>query len=116
MLKTLNWAPRIASDRDSLRFFLSVNYLTHLTSFHRHLSRAWRLIHPPETSGQVSSNHKAENMVDDAKLHQFVGQMLSDLGGAASVWAIARLARGVNLPGTQRQLAETAQQMRYYTP
>jgi hypothetical protein len=24
-------------------------------------------------------------MVDDAKLHQFMGQMLSDLGGAASV-------------------------------
>jgi hypothetical protein len=23
-------------------------------------------------------------MVDDAKLHQFIGQMLSDLGGAAS--------------------------------
>ena len=24
-------------------------------------------------------------MVDDAKLHQFMGQMLSDLGGAASI-------------------------------
>jgi hypothetical protein len=24
-------------------------------------------------------------MVDDAKLHQFIGQMLSDLGGAASI-------------------------------
>jgi hypothetical protein len=24
-------------------------------------------------------------MVDDTKLHQFMGQMLSDLGGAASV-------------------------------
>jgi hypothetical protein len=24
-------------------------------------------------------------MVDDAKLHQFIGQVLSDLGGAASV-------------------------------
>jgi hypothetical protein len=55
-------------------------------------------------------------MVYDAKLHQFVGQMLLDVDGAASVWAIARLARGINLPGTQRQLAEIAQQMRYYTP
>jgi len=24
-------------------------------------------------------------MVDEAKLHQFIGQMLSDLGGAASI-------------------------------
>ena len=29
-------------------------------------------------------------MVDDAKLHQFMGQMLSDLGGAASV-ALVRI-------------------------
>jgi DNA-binding IclR family transcriptional regulator len=29
-------------------------------------------------------------MVDEAKLHQFVGQMLSDLGGAASV-ALVRI-------------------------
>jgi hypothetical protein len=29
-------------------------------------------------------------MVDDAKLHKFIGQMLSDLGGAASV-ALVRI-------------------------
>ena len=29
-------------------------------------------------------------MVDEAKLHQFVGQMLGDLGGAASI-ALVRL-------------------------
>src|SRR5271166_7025323 len=29
-------------------------------------------------------------MVDEAKLHQFVGQMLSDLGGAASI-ALVRI-------------------------
>ena len=30
-------------------------------------------------------------MVDEAKLHQFIGQMLSDLGGAAS-GALVRMA------------------------
>jgi hypothetical protein len=32
-------------------------------------------------------------MVDDAKLHQFMGQMLSDLGGAASVALYASATR-----------------------
>jgi SAM-dependent methyltransferase len=35
-------------------------------------------------------------MVDDAKLHQFVGQMLSDLGGAASV-ALVRIGDALGL-------------------
>jgi 2-polyprenyl-3-methyl-5-hydroxy-6-metoxy-1,4-benzoquinol methylase len=35
-------------------------------------------------------------MVDDAKLHQFVGQMLSDLGGAASV-ALVRMGDALGL-------------------
>jgi hypothetical protein len=34
-------------------------------------------------------------MVDDAKLRQFMGQMLSDLGGAASVALVRRLAWAV---------------------
>jgi DNA-binding IclR family transcriptional regulator len=35
-------------------------------------------------------------MVDDAKLHQFVGQMLSDLGGAATV-ALVRIGDALGL-------------------
>src|SRR5262245_44074801 len=35
-------------------------------------------------------------MVDEAKLHQFVGQMLSDLGGAASV-ALVRMGDALGL-------------------
>jgi len=35
-------------------------------------------------------------MVDDAKLHQFMGQMLSDLGGAASV-ALVRMGDALGL-------------------
>ena len=35
-------------------------------------------------------------MVDDAKLHQFIGQMLSDLGGAASV-ALVRIGDALGL-------------------
>jgi hypothetical protein len=35
-------------------------------------------------------------MVVDAKLHQFVGQMLSDLGGAASV-ALVRMGDALGL-------------------
>ena len=35
-------------------------------------------------------------MVDEAKLHQFVGQMLSDLGGAASV-ALVRIGDALGL-------------------
>ena len=35
-------------------------------------------------------------MVDEAKLHQFVGQMLSDLGGAASV-AMVRMGDALGL-------------------
>jgi hypothetical protein len=35
-------------------------------------------------------------MVDDAKLHQFVGQMLSDLGGAASI-ALVRIGDSLGL-------------------
>src|SRR5215468_3868289 len=35
-------------------------------------------------------------MVDDAKLHQFMGQMLSDLGGAASV-ALVRIGDSLGL-------------------
>ena len=35
-------------------------------------------------------------MVDDAKLHQFIAQMLSDLGGAASV-ALVRIGDSLGL-------------------
>jgi hypothetical protein len=35
-------------------------------------------------------------MVDDAKLHQFIGQMLSDLGGAASI-ALVRMGDSLGL-------------------
>ncbi len=35
-------------------------------------------------------------MVDDAKLHQFMGQMLSDLGGAVSV-ALVRMGDALGL-------------------
>jgi hypothetical protein len=35
-------------------------------------------------------------MVDDAKLHQFMGQMLADLGGAASV-ALVRIGDALGL-------------------
>ena len=35
-------------------------------------------------------------MVDEAKLHQFIGQMLSDLGGAASV-AFVRMGDALGL-------------------
>ena len=35
-------------------------------------------------------------MVDDAKLHQFMGQMLSDLGGAASI-ALVRIGDALGL-------------------
>ena len=35
-------------------------------------------------------------MVDETKLHQFVGQMLSDLGGAASV-ALVRIGDALGL-------------------
>ena len=35
-------------------------------------------------------------MVDDAKLHQFMGQMLSDLGGAASI-AMVRIGDALGL-------------------
>ena len=38
-------------------------------------------------------------MVDDAKLHQFMGQMLSDLGGAASV-ALVRIGDALGLYNT----------------
>jgi len=41
-------------------------------------------------------------MVDDAKLHQFVGQMLSDLGCAASV-ALVRIGDGLGLYKTLHQ-------------
>jgi hypothetical protein len=37
-------------------------------------------------------------MVDDAKLHQFMGQMLSDLGGAASV-ALVRIGDAIGFLG-----------------
>ena len=41
-------------------------------------------------------------MVDDAKLHQFIGQMLSDLGGAASV-ALVRIGDALGLYKTLHQ-------------
>src|SRR3954447_9327835 len=46
--------------------------------------------------GQPSSTLREEPMVDDAKLHQFMGQMLSDLGGAASV-ALVRIGDALGL-------------------
>ena len=42
-------------------------------------------------------------MVDDAKLHQFMGQMLSDLGGAASV-ALVRIGDALGLYKTLHEL------------
>ena len=39
---------------------------------------------------------EVRKMVDDAKLHQFMGQMLSDLGGAASV-ALVRIGDALGL-------------------
>src|SRR5215472_17172762 len=41
-------------------------------------------------------------MIDDAKLHQFMGQMLSDLGGAASV-ALVRIGDALGLYKTLHQ-------------
>ena len=41
-------------------------------------------------------------MVEDAKLHQFIGQMLSDLGGAASV-ALVRIGDALGLYKTLHQ-------------
>jgi hypothetical protein len=54
-------------------------------------------------------------MADDAKLHQFIGQMLSDLGGAASI-ALVRIGDALGLykalhargPMTVRELAAEA--------
>ncbi|HEY1260750.1 MAG TPA: class I SAM-dependent methyltransferase [Stellaceae bacterium] len=54
-------------------------------------------------------------MVDDAKLHQFVGQMLSDIGGAASI-ALVRIGDALGLyktlhakgPMTSAELASAA--------
>src|SRR5215469_14734167 len=42
------------------------------------------------------SNQRGGKMVDEAKLHQFMGQMLSDLGGAASV-ALVRMGDALGL-------------------
>jgi hypothetical protein len=36
------------------------------------------------------------NMIDQTKLHQFIGQMLSDLGGASSV-AMVRIGDSLGL-------------------
>src|SRR5437763_12613259 len=60
-------------------------------------------------------------MVDDAKLHQFIGQMLSDLGGANSV-ALVRMGDALGLykilhakgPMTVDELAEAAAVNRRY--
>ena len=41
-------------------------------------------------------------MVDEGKLHQFVGQMLSDLGGAASV-ALVRIGDALGLYKTMHE-------------
>jgi hypothetical protein len=41
-------------------------------------------------------------MVDDARLHQFMGQMLSDLGGAASV-ALVRIGDALGLYKTMHE-------------
>src|SRR5215831_21379700 len=41
-------------------------------------------------------------MVDDDKLHRFIGQMLSDLGGAASV-ALVRIGDALGLYKTMHQ-------------
>src|SRR5262250_2755049 len=41
-------------------------------------------------------------MVEDAKLHQFIGQMLSDLGGASSV-ALVRIGDALGLYKTLHQ-------------
>jgi ubiquinone/menaquinone biosynthesis C-methylase UbiE len=58
---------------------------------------------------------EGSEMIDDAKLHQFVGQMLSDLGGAASV-ALVRIGDDLGLykkmhangPMTAAELAAAA--------
>src|SRR6516165_1986082 len=55
---------------------------------------------PGARCGGNSSSHnihrEVSKMVDDAKLHQFMGQMLSDLGGAASV-ALVRIGDALGL-------------------
>jgi hypothetical protein len=74
-----------------MNFFPSVNYLTHLDRILALFCRAWP-VEPTiwEMSDQDSSDPGGSEMVDDAKLYQFMGQMLSDLGGAASV-ALVRI-------------------------
>jgi hypothetical protein len=47
-------------------------------------------VHPGPIE-QPDSNIREKPMVDDAKLHQFMGQMLSDLGGAASKEEVCRV-------------------------
>ena len=41
-------------------------------------------------------------MVDDAKLHQFIGQMLNDLGGAVSI-ALVQMGDALGLYKTLHQ-------------
>jgi hypothetical protein len=69
-----------------------VNYLTYLTHFLK-ASFPSVAVEPSYGKCKVKTaliKRKAAKMVGDAKLHQFGGQMLSDLGGAASV-ASARM-------------------------
>src|SRR5580698_8129378 len=50
-------------------------------------------------NGRANSNSFCEGrraMIDDQKLHQFMGQMLSDLGGAASI-ALVRIGDSLGL-------------------
>src|SRR5437899_5571935 len=46
--------------------------------------------------GIAHSHRENSEMADDAKLHQFMGQVLSDLGGAASV-ALVRIGDALGL-------------------
>src|ERR1700745_578055 len=49
-----------------------------------------------EAVGSHSSAQGGATMVDDAKLHEFIGQMLSDLGGAARI-ALVRIGDALGL-------------------
>src|SRR5579883_2713067 len=59
--------------------------------------------------------HREEIMIDEAKLHQFVGQMLNDLGGAVSL-ALVQMGDALGLyktlhekgPMTTQELAAAA--------
>jgi hypothetical protein len=74
-----------------------VNYLTHLDRIFALFSQPWP-VEPTIGKCRIKAvlNREARKMVEDTKLHQFMGQMLSDLGGAASV-ALVRIGDALGL-------------------